>query len=46
MVPTGMDFGTERTFNEVVIDHSEIGRTELVRNQEDRENVEKSRVSY
>ena len=34
-----------RTFSEDVTDHSEIGRTEIGGNQEERENVGKSRVS-
>lgn len=35
----------EMTLSESVTDHSEIGRTEIGGNQEERENVGKSRVS-
>ncbi len=39
-----MSFWTIRTLNEIVTDHSEIGRTKLGGNQGDRENVGKSRA--
>ena len=44
-VQTRMSFWTMRTFSEDVTDHGEIGKTEIGGNQEDRENVGKSRVS-
>ena len=40
-----MSFWTMRTFSEDVTDHGKIGRTEIEGNQEERENVGKSRVS-
>ena len=39
-----MSFWTMSTLSEGVTDHSEIGRTEIGGNQEERENVGKSRV--
>ncbi len=40
-----MSFWTMRTLSESVTGHGEIGRTEIGGNQEERENVGKSRVS-
>lgn len=40
-----MKIWCDRTLSEVVTNHSEIGKTEIGRNQEERENVGKSMVS-